>query len=353
MTRHGRVAPALLALLLSGAGVGTAEAGRAATTSRNAQAYHLYSLAVQSLLERDYADAVALMEAAAQREPAPELLLEAARLHFSLNNSERAIDLAQLIVDGMPEHSGAHRLLGDISINLAREGPDYAGQVAIAEREYRAALESNPLDDETCRVLAEIYYQTGRLDQAADLLESFSRIADLDPKQALLLGKIYIHSGRRDKARTLLETVVARTPGSSEAIDTLAALYEFQGDFDAAIKAYDSLLMSGAPNAYLSERLGSLLVRAGRYEEAVILLEESRRLDPDNGRGLVPLAQAYQKLHDGPGALRLYDERLEREPADLEARFHRARHGSRVPDDPSADVQRRPVARFAADGGPS
>ena len=68
-----------------------------------------------------------------------------------------------------------------------------------------------------------------------------------------------------------------------------------------------------------------LHARAGRHREAITSLEEARRRQPDNRRTLVILAHAYESIGDPISALRVYGERIDMEPGDLEARFHRAR----------------------------
>ena len=324
MLRRG-VCAALLAALLWGGGALADERSAAASMSQNAQAYHLYSMAVQSLLDRDYAEAINLLEEALQREPAPDLLLETAQLYFSLNNADRATELIDYLLETDPEHAEAHKLLGDIHLRRAEEEPGSDSLLTRAIQEYRAALASDPTNRETSRLLAELYYQTGRLEEAAEVLDRFAASLNLDTRQALLHGKILFQIGRHEEARALLERVVTERPTSLEAADTLAALYEVQGEFDAAIALYAPMLGDGEEGGYLHERIGMLHARAGQHREAVASLEEARRLQPDNRRTLGILAHAYESIGDPLSALRLYGERIDRDPGDLEARFHRAR----------------------------
>ncbi|HET6277559.1 MAG TPA: tetratricopeptide repeat protein, partial [Candidatus Polarisedimenticolia bacterium] len=310
---------------LLGGGAQADESGAAPSMSQSARAYHLYSMAVQSLLDRDYAEAITLLEQALQREPAPDLLLETAQLYLSLNNVERATELAEYLLDKDPGHAEGHRLLGDIYLSRAGEESESSASLARAIQEYTAALSLDPESRETSRLLAEIYYQTGRLDEAAGVLDRFAARLDLDTQQALLHGKVLAQLGRYAEAGALLEQVVAGNPSSMEAIDSLAALYEYQGLFDAAIDLYTPMLDDPDSRGYLQERIGTLQTRAGRYEEAIASLEEARRLQPDHSRTLVFLAQCYENTGDPQAALRIYGDRIEREPDDLEARFHRAR----------------------------
>jgi len=321
----GSVCAVVLAASLAGGSVSADEASPPANASQSARAYHLYSMAVQSWLDRDYVEAVGLLEEALQREPAPDLLIETAQLYFSLNNVERATELVEYLIEKSPGHAEAHRLLGDISLSQAGEGADSAAFIARAVEEYTAALTFDPDNRETSRLLAEIYYQTGRLEEAAGVLDRFAARDNLDTQQALLQGKILTQLGRYDEASGLLEKVVAEQPATLEAIDMLAALYEYEGLYDAAIALYTPMLLDPGKRGYLQERIGTLQARAGHFKEAIASLEEARLLQGDDSRILLVLAQAYENTGDTSAALRAYDDRIERQPDDLEARFHRAR----------------------------
>jgi tetratricopeptide (TPR) repeat protein len=341
--RRGRpralLAPATLLAGLAAVGPLGAVPSSRAETSRQADAYHLYSLAQQSLLVRDYASAVELMEKAASRDASPEMLLELARLRYSLSDLDRAADLAQRAVAADASLPGAHGLLGDIYLSRARAGSDPDANVARAVDQYRAALAADPADSEACRSLADLYYHTGRLEEAAALLRSFAASRPLDPAMSLLLGKVCVRTGLYAEAEEILGGIVQRAPGNLEAADALAALYEYQKKYDQAIALYTDLLKAGPPTAYLLDRIGSLHLQAGRQREAIRALEEGQRLDPSDGRGLLALAQAYDAAGETAAATAAYDRLIEREPGNLEARFHRARLEQRQ-GDPAASVRR-------------
>ena len=292
--------------------------------SRQAQAYRDYSLAQQSLLRRDYASALDFMERAASQDDAPDLLLELAQLRFSLNDLDRAQALAQQIVADHPEIADARQLLGDIDVSRARDGRDPEANIARAAEHYRAALDANPADRDACQSLAELYYQTGRLEEAGTLLRTFSKAQLLDPALSLLLGKIDVRLGRFEEAEDILLRIVERAPASAEGADALAALYEYQQKYDKAIAVYTALLKTVQPTAYLQDRVGSLLLRGGHAKEAVAALEEGQRLDPNDSAGLLTLVQAYDAAGDDASALSSCDRLVAREPGNLEARFHRA-----------------------------
>jgi tetratricopeptide (TPR) repeat protein len=296
-----------------------------ADASRLAQAYKLYSLAQQSILERDYSQAVDLMERAAARDASPGLLLELGQLHFSLNDLDKAFDLGKRILAMQPELPAAHKLLGDVYLGRAKAGTDTEANIARAMDEYRAARRADPADEESARTLAELLYHTGRVEEAADLLTGFAQTRSLDPALSLLLGKALIRAGRFDEAEKILSGIIARSPKNLEAADALGALYEYTKEYDKAIAVYAPFLKESTQKGYLHVRIGSLHLQAKRYTEAIEELAEAQRIDPDDARGLLALAEAYEGATRFDAAVGCYDHLIDREPGNLEARFHRAR----------------------------
>ena len=289
------------------------------------EAYYHYSLAQQLIMERDYLHALEQMEHAVASDSSPSLLMELAQLRFSLNDFAGAAVLAERVAASNPDMGDAHRLLGDIHLSRAREGTDSDAQIALAIEQYRAALRADPADQDGCRALAELYYHTGRLKEAGELLVEFARKRALDGPLSLLLGKVFARTGRYPEAETVLRQVVVRAPGNLEAADALASLLEFEKKYDEAIAVYGMVLDANTESPYVRTRIGTLHLFAGRYKEAVRALLQAQAIDPADTRGLLPLAQAYEGAGDVKGALETYDRLLEKEPGNLEARFHRAR----------------------------
>jgi tetratricopeptide (TPR) repeat protein len=300
-----------------------AEAGDARALKR--EAYLLYSMAQQSLLQRDYRLALEQLEKAASRDASPALLLELARLRFSLNDLEGAAELARRVLTS-GDGAEPHRLLGDIYLIRAREGTDPEADISRAVAEYRAALAAGPEDEEARRALAEIHYHLGNFDEVRELLEEPSREKPLPLPLALLLGKALVRAGQHARAEEILSDLAARSPESLEVADALAVLFEGRKMYDRAIAVYEGLSgAGGSEESYLKERIGWLHFQAGRYREAIGALDEGRAIDPKDPRGLLTLAQAHEATGAVEQALARYDDLLRLDPLNLEARFHRAR----------------------------
>jgi tetratricopeptide (TPR) repeat protein len=292
--------------------------------SRQAQAYHLYSLAQQALLGRDYVIALEFLERAIERDASSGILLELAELRFALNDLNLAGDLARRLVETDPNLAGAHRLLGDIYSSQVREGIAPETNLARAVESYRAALGVDAGDREACHALGELYYHSGRLQEAGDLLTSFSARRPLDPPMSLLLGKVFARTGRHQEAEEILGRIIVLSPRNVEATDTLARIYEDQQRYAEAIDLYRTLRDNSAPTAYLQRQIGTLLLQAEEFEDAIRELEVGQRMDSRDTRGLLSLAQAYEGAGRIRDAMLSYDRVIEADGDHIEARFLRA-----------------------------
>lgn len=325
------VLPLLAHLAAGGTAAGTAPAApppaaSAAPEPVRQEAYYLYSLAQQALLKRDYRAALEQLERAAARDASPALLLELARLRYSLDDLEGAASLGERILASGADDVEVRRLLGDVALSQARGQRESGDLVERAIGHYRAALRFRPDDAEVCRALAEVFYQSGRLEETRALLREFAGIRGLDPALLLILGKTELRTGRLSQAEEILADLAARAPGSLEVADALGALYEHQERYDEAIAVYTILLAHGAAgSAYVHDRIGTLHLLAGRAAEAVRHLEEGRRFEPDDPRGLLALGQAYEGAGQTDKAFAAFDRVAALAPDHLEARFHRAR----------------------------
>ncbi|MFQ5876869.1 MAG: tetratricopeptide repeat protein [Acidobacteriota bacterium] len=322
----GRVGAALGALLaLLAAPLPGVAAGVPGQIGRRAEAYHLFSRAQQALLRRDIAAGLQLMERAAARDATPALLLELARLRYTLHQLDRAETLAERILAADHDYPGLARLLGDIHLGRAQAGEEPEHNVARAIGAYRRALEHDPTDLDACRPLAQLLYRSGRMEETVDLLRAFSRRQGLDSSLALVLGRASLRAGHLQEAEEVLAQLVGGSPLNVEAVDALAALYEQTERYEDAIGLYRRVLESAAPSGHLLGRLGSLYLQLGRTEEAVRLLEEARRLEPADRDGLLALARAYERTAEPDRALRIYGLLASRDGDDLEVRFYKAR----------------------------
>ena len=322
-----RIAAALFLLATAGIGgaAGAATDDSAALVSRRAQAYTLYSRAQMLLLHQQDAAAADLLDRAVERDPSPDLLLEAARVQADTGRFDRSAQYVARALAARPDWAAAMAQLGDIHLARARSGEDVPGNVEAALAAYRKAAKADPGDLETTRALAELCAQAGRNDEAIGHLTALAERRSLPANLNLLLARLYLRTDRATDAAPILEALVRKSPTSQEAIDLLATLYESEGRFDEAITLYAPLLETGAARVGLTARLGVLHLEARRPREAAGILEGALALDPRSTDLLLLLVQAYDQAGDLEAASGACERLLLLVPDLIEARFHRAR----------------------------
>jgi len=322
-----RAVAALAGLAAAGFGAAASAATdeSAALVSRRAQAYSLYSRAQMLLLHQQDAAAADLLDRAVERDPVPDLLLEAARAQAATGRFDRAAQYVARALAARPDWAPALAQQGDLHLALARSGEDVPGNVEAALDAYRKAAKADPGDIETTRALAELCAQTGRTEEAIGHLTALAGRRGLPANLDMLLARLYLRTDRAPEAAPILEGLVRRSPASREAVDLLAGLYESAGRFDEALALYAPLLETGAARAGLNARIAVLHLEARRPRQAAGILEGAIALEPGSADLYLLLVQAYDQAGDPEAAIGACDRLLLLDPDRIEARFHRAR----------------------------
>jgi len=87
-----------------------------------------------------------------------------------------------------------------------------AGQLARAEHLYRSVLEQAPKHTDAMLLLSDVVLQSGRLEEAAALLEHATRVAPGNAIYLANLGDIYRCLGQSSQAVAKLLLAIARKP---------------------------------------------------------------------------------------------------------------------------------------------
>jgi protein O-GlcNAc transferase len=136
-----------------------------------------------------------------------------------------------------------------------------AGQLARAEQLYRGVLEQAPEHTDAMLLLSEVVLQSGRLEDAAALLERAIHIAPDNAIYLANLGDIYRCLGQSSQALAKLLLAIARKPDFAEAVFSLAVTFEEQGDVDAAVVCYEQTLLLNPEEARASAHLSRLTAK--------------------------------------------------------------------------------------------
>jgi tetratricopeptide (TPR) repeat protein len=139
----------------------------------------------------------------------PELLYALASLEDRHGDPDRAVAVAQRILDRDPDHAGALNFIG---FSLA----DRNRELARADRLLQRALELAPTDGFVLDSVGWLRFRQGRLPEAQDLLERAVRLAPTEPEMLWHLGEVYLARQLPRRALTAYER--ARLLGPEEPV---------------------------------------------------------------------------------------------------------------------------------------
>ena len=272
-------------------------------------------------------------------------------------------------VEADPDNANARRSLGAI---LAITG---AATEAIAE--FQTALEIEPDRPDALFALGHLLAQQGRPEEARPRL---ARVADLDPRHAqarLALGALLSAAGEWEAAASRYREILAVEPTSAEARLELGRVLVQTGRAAAGVAEFDRVIAADVEDDYearahyyraiaelrggdedggaarlrqaleldptlaeASQTLAGLLIRRGRFAEAVAELDRLLEVQPANAQARLAQMSALVLAGDFGGALRRLEEDLTVLPESPEIKFNLARLLACGPDRAARDGTR-------------
>jgi len=195
-----------------------------------------------------------------------EALNEAQRL-LRMGNAQGAAALTTQLYEQAPDHPPVQAMHGIATSRL--------GQYKRAATLLEQAIESGPEGAMLVRLtneLAQVRLNQGRI---SDALGALDKGLEVEPDAGFLLGtkaEALLFAGRRDDAESLIKDAGARGVEHISLAMALGRLRRHAGDPSDAIEALEPYVemegMTGAQRAQALGRLGDLLDRAGKHDDA-------------------------------------------------------------------------------------
>jgi tetratricopeptide (TPR) repeat protein len=252
------------------------------------------------LREGDPAKALVEFEKALGLDPRnAEALLNIAAIHQGEGKTELSEHFVQRALAVDPSSVGALAQLGE----LRRD----QGQLEEAIRLFATALEIDDSQPFLWMGCGDVLQRAGRYEQA---LQAFQRVLELEPdsfKARYNLGVTYANMGRPDEAVAIYEQALAlapKDPDAPAARNNLGGLLLARGDAARALEHFEAALSAAPYN--LESRYNAALIHLdhGRAEQAIGLLEEAAKLQPDHEQVNLRLGMAYLGAGKGQDAYR-------------------------------------------------
>ncbi|MEI6083189.1 MAG: tetratricopeptide repeat protein [Verrucomicrobiota bacterium] len=302
---------------------------------------------------------VALLKALELQPDFPEAQILLARVYVSTKKHEPALVNLRQVVAKNPRDIGALMLIGLIESeqknypaakdayekmlavnpksgpalnNLAYLYSEHLGDLEKAYQFATRAREALPLDPLTGDTLGWILYRKGQYPQALIVLkESTEKLAG-EPEAQFHLGMAHYAMGEEEGARTALERALQLNKdfaGKELATQHLAVLA-----VDATPRASLQARVAAQPNDSIARlRLAALDERDGNWAAAVKAYQAVLEVNPKNVRALINLARlSDRELKDTPKAFELAKAAYKLAPGDDGVAFTLGRLACRVGD---------------------
>jgi tetratricopeptide (TPR) repeat protein len=243
-----------------------------------------------------------------------ELLGQMAAMARGDLDNDRAVSFLERRVALTPNNAAAHRALGRALVDQGREETGHA--------ELVTALLLDPRDAETLTALGQLHLASGRIAQAVATLERALALAPGSSEALHALGSALVRAGRTAEGQQQLEESVRRQAQDVEdqrsrrtaaMLAVQAEIHVSKGEHDAAIDFFTQAITIRRDSVGTLQVSG-VLIKAGRLEEAVAVLQAAIALNPrpETRRRLGAVYAALGRTEESAREHRTYmEQRLE------------------------------------------
>ncbi|RDU97081.1 tetratricopeptide repeat protein [Trinickia dinghuensis] len=196
------------------------------------------------------------------------------------------------------------------------------GRLADAERDYRAAIDADPVHTDALHLLGVLRHQQGRHEEAADLVGRAVALRPNDAALQLNLGNALKALGRLDGAIDRFRNALSLAPEFPLAHYNLANTYALVGRHQDAVDAFERSLRLQPNDASTYNNLGNALHALGRSEEAIAAFSRALALRPGHAGAHNNLGMAFAALGRTEDALAQFRAALAAQPNFVAAHFN-------------------------------
>lgn len=180
----------------------------------------LFALGTELVAAGDLDGGTAALEGFIKAQPEHAVVIAAremlSRVYLNQGKLDQAGEHLRLLIDRVPSHAGARRLMGDLRLRQN----DPVGAVV----EYRESLRIQPGQAETLYNLGFALAATDKFAEAADALRETVVLAPSNATARLLLGRVLSVLRKFEDARAEFEAAVALAPDNRDARTNLEAV---------------------------------------------------------------------------------------------------------------------------------
>lgn len=183
-----------------------------------------------------------------------------------------------------------------------------AGKLEQAANAMQTYLTRAPNDREVALIYGDVLMRLERFDGAVTF---YAKWIEKDNKDALMLsnfGAALLRQGKPADAKSILEYVLELDPKNVFARINLGGVYQSLGDLNLALKNALEAVSIDPTRALTFNNLGSAFNDLAKFEEAKHAFETAVMLDPNQVDAIINLASAESRLGNSKEAIRRYEE---------------------------------------------
>lgn len=190
---------------------------------------------------------------------------------------------------------------------------------------YAQAAKLSPVTAADLTISAQDYLLMMDTLSAAQSLEQARKLEPSYLEAAYQLGRVRYKQGLMEEAIACFQQVLQADPSRLKAQENLGLSLEHTGQMDAAIAAFQAAVVLDSAAAKHDEHsylyLGSLLIKVGRSQDAVPVLQRGIALNPQSGKLHAALGRGYFNLKQVPEAQTELEEAVRLDPKDAASHY--------------------------------
>lgn len=202
-------------------------------------------------------------------------LRQVCALQQQLGLADAALQTADAVLQAAPDNPDAYRFYADVCFQLGR--PEQAAEV------LRKSVRVNPGDVDNLMLLAETLADQFRTDEALEFYWKAFQQSDIADQQTSIvqrLTSLYLRTNRFQNLLDRLETVVRSTDDSERLLRFTAAAYQAAGDLVNAQATLERLLVRGPAKADLLKELSAVAEQAQNLPAAIQYQQQLLAVQP-------------------------------------------------------------------------
>jgi uncharacterized protein (TIGR02996 family) len=281
----------------------------------------LYVDGFASIRAGKYEEALVLLRAAVAAEPMnADVALNAQPyvqgiLALRGGRPDAAIRELRAVVEMTPGSSEAHRALGTAFRLDQQYGPSID--------QFETAIRLRPDDERPRLALADVLFESGQKDRVEEVLRDAVQAIPGSGTARWKLGQILQTLHRDEEALTVFVEAAGRAPlaGADRVQAVIGGLYLTKADFDSAAPAFRSRLEGDPNSAEAHRQLADVYRRQGRQDEALLEYLATVLIDSADAEAYASIGQIHLSAGRYAEAVEILQKAVSLKPQYREARY--------------------------------